>query len=321
MSRCWARVLAGTGLLLGLGSCTSKQEALRNQTVLQVNSISFSTQEFADRLALKLRNFDALQVKDESNLQRAKEDVLQTLVLEGLTRQYAADKKIRISDADLDMEIQKIRNTYPDELAFKKALSDEKTSFASWRRNLEISFLQKKVANQLANALPEPTDAELKEDYEGNKAQYNSPARVRLKQIVVDKEDSARRLLAELAKGTDISSLAKQYSIAPEADRGGDTGWIDKGTLEVFDQAFKMKPGSRSKIIKSPYGFHIYELVQRENESHLSFNEAKAKIRALLLEQREQKAFSAWLEEQVRKAKVLRNDEMIRAIQVSTRGN
>ena len=91
--------------------------------------------------------------------------------------------------------------------------------------------------------------------------------------------------------------------------------------LEVFDQAFKLNVGGRTKILKSPYGWHIYELLKKEPEARLSFPEAKAKIRTRLTEAKSQDLFSKWLEEQVRKSSVKRNDAVIRAIKVTTRGS
>ena len=112
---------------------------------------------------------------------------------------------------------------------------------------------------------------------------------------------------------------AKQFSMAPEGASGGDTGWIEKGTLEVFDLAFKMNAGQRSKILKSPYGYHIYEVIKKEPEARLSFLEAKARIRTRLMEAKSQQVFTNWLEENVRKSSVKRNDELIKAIKVTTK--
>ncbi len=82
-----------------------------------------------------------------------------------------------------------------------------------------------------------------------------------------------------------------------------------------------MSVGARSKILKSPYGWHIFEVMKKEPEARLSFPEAKAKIRARLSEIKAQQVFTKWLEEQVRKSSVKRNDAVIRAIKVTTRGS
>ena len=144
---------------------------------------------------------------------------------------------------------------------------------------------------------------------------------MKLRQIVLEKDDDARRILEQLEKGASLAKLAKEFSIAPEGSNGGDTGWLPKGTLDVFDQAFKMNVGARSKILKSPYGFHIYEVLKKEPEGRLNFSEAKDKIRAILKERREQATFSSWLEEQVRKSNVKKDEALIQAIKVTTRGS
>ena len=74
-------------------------------------------------------------------------------------------------------------------------------------------------------------------------------------------------------------------------------------------------------MLKSPYGFHIYEVLKKEPEAHLSFTEAKAKIKTLLEERRDQEAFMKWLEQELKASKVMRDDRLIDAIQVTTRGS
>ncbi|MES2964866.1 MAG: peptidyl-prolyl cis-trans isomerase [Bdellovibrionota bacterium] len=306
---------------LSLASCFSREDAVLDKTVLVVNAHEVSTREFAERLASKLRDFDALHAKDESSLDRAKEDIVHQFVLEFVTRDFATAQKISVTKDDVEAKARDVRSSYPDDYAFRRALADGNLSIEKWKRDLEFSVLQKKVVEAVTEKMPEPTEADLKADFDATKTQWQQPARVRLRQIVLEKEDDAKRIMDELEAGKSLAALAKEFSVAPEGSNGGDTGWLDKGTLEVFDQAFKMKEGARSKILKSPYGYHIYELIKKEPETRLNFQDAKAKIRARLMEQRSQTLFSQWLEAQVRKSSVKRNDAVLRAIKVSTRGS
>lgn len=310
-------------LAVGLFSagCFSQKSVVLNKTALKVNGTEISTKEFSERLAARLRNLDALHAKDENNLNRAKEETVQAVILEVIARDYAKKNGITVSKTELDEKVTEIRSRYPDELAFRRAMAEENMSVEKWREELKFTLLQKKIFQKITETLPAPSEAEMKEFYENNKLLFVQPARIRLRQIVLEKEDDAKRIMDELAAGADLSSLAKKFSIAPEGANGGDTGWLEKGILEVFDQAFKMNVGQRSKIVKSPYGYHIYEVLKKESDGRLSFQEAKAKIRAQLLERLEQKAFSAWLEEQVRKASVHKNEALIQAIKVTTRGS
>ena len=309
-------VMAGT-----LTGCWGLRPSVSDKPILKINSTNISTQEFADRLARQMRNYDALQVKDAGNLQHAKDQTVQMFVIEVLTKDYAKKAGLVISDADIEAESKNLRKSYPDDLTFRRALADENVSYDQWKKDIAFTLLQKKVYAQVTKDAPEPTEAEMKEYYDANKLRFQRSARLQLRQIVVEKEDTARRLLQDLASGGDMGKLAKQYSIAPEADNGGVTDWIEKGTLDIFDQGFKMPLRQRSKVLQSPYGYHIFEVIKKEPESHLSFADAKANIKTLLKERKDQGAFSAWLEQQVRQSSVLRNDELIGAIKVSTKGN
>jgi peptidyl-prolyl cis-trans isomerase C len=302
-----------------LTGCFSQERAILNKTVLTVNDTDVSTQEFSERLATRLKHFDALQVKDPSTLKRAKNDTVQLFVLEIIAKDFASKNKIAVSTAELDAEVQSIRSRYPDDFAFRRSLTDERLTFDQWRDELSFTLLQRKIFAKINEQSPDPTEAEMKDYYEKNKTMFQMPARVRLRQVVLEREDDAKRILAEINSGKELGKLAKKYSVAPEAENDGDTGWIAKGTLDVFDQAFKMNVGARSKILQSPYGYHIYEVLGKSPEGRLSFNEAKAKIRALLIEKREQTTFSSWLQEQVRKTKVKKNEDLINAIKVTTR--
>jgi parvulin-like peptidyl-prolyl isomerase len=292
-----------------------------DKPVLIVNGHKVSTQEFSERLALRLRTYDALTAKDSTNLERAKAETVKAFVLEFIARDYAKTNKIEVNKAELEAEATKLRSNYPDEFAFRRALADENIKYDDWKSDLELNVLQKKILTQITAKSAEPVEKDMQEYYDSHKAMWNYPARVRLRQIVLAKEDDAKRIEEQLQKGESITKLAKQFSIAPEGETGGDTGWIPKGTLDVFDTAFKMKEGQRSKILKSAYGYHIFELIKKEPEGRLNFLDAKAKIRAALKERQEQVLFSSWLEEQIRKSDVKKDDSLIQAIKVTTRGS
>jgi peptidyl-prolyl cis-trans isomerase C len=308
-------------LALSISGCFSKRQAVLDKTILEINQTKISTQTFSDRLAKQLKHQDALVAKDETVLDRAKEEIIKSFVFEVIARDYAKKSGIEVSDRDVDSRVNQIRSNYPDDIAFRRALGEENLSIDQWKKDIAFSLLQKKIFGEIAKGMNEPTEAEILSFYEKNKNQFITPPRVRLRQIVLEKEDDAKRILDSLNNHADFAKLAREFSVAPEGQNGGDTGWINKGTLEVFDLAFKMPLGSRSKILKSTYGYHIYDVIKKEPEAHLSFSEAKAKIRAQLVEHNEQVAFSVWLEKQVRITTVRRNDTLIRAIKVTTRGS
>lgn len=299
--------------------CTQRESRLANRTVVEVNGRAISTKVFAERLARHLRNRDPLTVKDPLLLERAKNDLADALVLQIIAEQWAEKNGVTATDADVDRRVSEVRAEYQDELGFRRMLADENISIEIWRDELRQSLLRKRVYEKVTSKTGEPTESEVKAYYEANKKDWQRPARIRLKQIVLDKEEDAKRVYEEVVKGRDMGALAKQFSVMPEASAEGDTGWIEKGILEVFDQAFKMNVGAKSKIIKSPYGWHIYQVIGKEPERRLTLEQARPSIVRELKERRAQSDFAQWLEEQIRLSTVKRDDAILKSISLSTR--
>ncbi len=292
---------------------------MKAKPAVTVNAANLTAEAFAMRLARKLKDYDALFAKDQQNLKRAKEQTVQDFVLEVLTKEYAKERNLQISASARDDESAKIRSKYPDDIAFRRALSQENISYEQWLRDLEYSILQRLVHAEISKDIAPPKEEAIREYYALNRTMFSRPARIKIRQIVVEKEDVAKRLYKEIQEGAALGVLAKEYSVAPEAFKNGETDWIEKGSLEVFDQAFRLSPGQRSKIVKSPYGFHIYEVIKKESEVHLSLQEARATVGRHLREKQEQIAFSSWLDQALRKSQVSRNEDLIQAVKVSTK--
>jgi peptidyl-prolyl cis-trans isomerase C len=262
-----------------------------------------------------------LSLKDQALVARAKEDVIQGFIIETLVNEYARSNSILLDEARVTARVEEVRKGFPDDLAFRRSLADENLTMDDWRADIGRSILQKQIFDHLVQGLPAPTEAELKAEYERTKSEFVRAPRVKLRQIVVPREEDAKKVMDQLAAGRRLADLARSLSVAPEAENGGETDWIEKGVLDVFDIAFKMPVGGRSKILKSPYGWHIYDVLKREPESRLSFDSARPKLQTQLREQAGQRAFADWLEAQIRRSRVLRNEDLIRSISVSTKAS
>lgn len=72
-----------------------------------------------------------------------------------------------------------------------------------------------------------------------------------------------------LNAGADFAETAKQFSESPDKESGGDLGFIEKGslTLIAFEQkAFSLPVGQTSDPFETPLGFHIVNVLARENQ-------------------------------------------------------
>jgi peptidyl-prolyl cis-trans isomerase C len=138
--------------------------------------------------------------------------------------------------------------------------------------------------------------------------------------VVLATEADAKVIETQLKAGKNMSDVAAAHSITPEGkQRKGDVGWVEKGVMDGFDAAFTMRQGQRSQIIKSPYGYHVFEVTAKRSAQARPFDQVKEQIRRSLIANREQAIYTSWLESELRKARVLRDDELIGQIRIETR--
>ena len=305
--------------LIGFISCDWNGSKISNKTVLQVNESKLTAKEFADQLARRLKGYDALSAKDPMNVKRAKEDIIRNYILRSLIVHYGNIESIEVTNADLEKEINTFRTSYPDDLSFRRALAEENLSMAVWKEDLRHSLLEKKVFAKITEKVPKPSDEEINKYFDENKNLYKRNERIYLRQIISDDLSKAQSIRDELKK-KDFSDLAKKYSVAPEAKAGGLVGWIEKGSVDIFDKAFALPIGSISPVLESSYGFHIFKVEKKLPPGYAAKDEVKIEIIQTLKGKKEQAEFAAWLDKQIRASRVLKDTALIDAIGVETRG-
>lgn len=306
-------------LLLTLPSgCFFKSTQVADQAVIQVDERSMNLKEFADRLSRQLKNFDALAAKDPSLIDRARRTVIQDYLMEALFTRFASENKIEVSETEWDQEVTQIRSGFPDDVSFRHSLAEENLSLSEWREKIRFLILQRKVFALFQKKIEAPREEEIKKYYEENKERFRHAERVLLRQIVVDDLGKAQDLHQELRKKNFVE-LATQYSISPEAKSGGLIGWVDRGSVDIFDKAFSLAIGATSQVLESAYGFHIFKVDKKDPAGFKKFEEVKDLIAKILVGQKEQKEYTQWLDEQLRLSRVSINRDLINQLKVETR--
>jgi len=104
------------------------------------------------------------------------------------------------------------------------------------------------------------TDAEIKAEYDKFVA-ANGGKEYRARHILVEKEDEAKALIADLKKGGKFEDLAKKASKDPGSGaNGGDLDWASAASYvpEFASALVKLEKGQLTDVpVKSQFGFHV----------------------------------------------------------------
>src|SRR6201997_5313380 len=124
------------------------------------------------------------------------------------------------------------------------------------------------------------TDDAMKKVYDDASKQISSEQEVHARHILVETEDEAKAIKAELTKGADFAELAKKKSKDPGASDGGDLGFFTKDQMvpEFSNVAFSLEPGKISDPVKSQFGWHIIKVEEKRNRKAPDFEQVKAQI-------------------------------------------
>jgi peptidyl-prolyl cis-trans isomerase C len=124
------------------------------------------------------------------------------------------------------------------------------------------------------------TDEEMKKVYDDTAKQISGEQEIHARHILVETEDEAKAVKAELDKGADFAELAKKKSKDPGASDGGDLGFFTKDQMvpEFSEAAFKLEPGQISDPVKSQFGWHIIKVEEKRNRKPPEFDQVKGQI-------------------------------------------
>jgi peptidyl-prolyl cis-trans isomerase D len=153
------------------------------------------------------------------------------------------------------------------------------------KRKVKYALVDMQAIRNKTTVSPE----DIQRSYEDNEKQYSTPEQVRASHILLKtdgKDDAAvkkqaEELLAKVKSGADFAKLATQYSEDDASKvKGGDLDFFSKGQMvpEFDKNAFSMKPGDISDLVKTQFGYHIIKVTDKKPATKKSLDEVRAQI-------------------------------------------
>ena len=242
--------------------------------------------------------------------------LLQDLIMDKLVAEAASTEKV--SDADVDAELAKIKGQFPDEKAFQEQISQAGMTPEKLKENIRTGLQQSRwVKSQVKT--PEVTDDQAKTFYDSNIQEFEQPETVKASHIlfmvdpdasadvVKQKEAAAAKAAERAAAGEDFTKLAKELSEEPGAsESGGDLGFFPKDRMvpEFAEVAFAQKVGDISKPVKSQFGWHVIKVTDKKAAGTVPFDQVKEQVVSYLKSTNQREAVQAVLNKLKESAKI-----------------
>ena len=173
---------------------------------------------------------------------------------------------------------------------------DQSPQFTAYRERLEAQTLREALYQQLLSGPFPVSDAEVRELYN----RRTTATRVRL--IFAFEEGFVRQAAKDLARGEDFAVVADRYNPTGLVPPGGDTGFLQPGSLLVpLDDVVRLSPPGKiiGPLAAGTEGWFLVRVEERKTVPQPPFDEVRSQL-AEMLRQRKQRAAYAHVFEQLK---------------------
>ena len=166
-----------------------------------------------------------------------------------------------------------------------------KAELAKLKDRLLTSFAVEKALERVS-----VTDKDAEEYYEANKEKFAMGETVNASHILVETEEKALDILAEIDAGKSFEDAAKEYSSCPSKENGGSLGDFGRGQMvPEFDTAvFEMQIGEVTRVpVKTQFGYHLIKLNSKNEATLAPFSQIAPQIKEMLLGEKRRAAYES----------------------------
>lgn len=222
--------------------------------------------------------------------------LLERMITDRVQLQFARETGLRISDIELDAAMRRIAEGNRMSLQdFRAALEKDGIVWSKFREEIREEIVLSRLRDREVESRIVVSDGEI-DNYLANPDQgaEMDNAEVQTAHIILRVPEQAtpdqlmrigaraQAALDQLRRGESFAKVAASYSDAPDGLTGGLMGArpLDRLPALYADAIRKLKPGEVSDILRSPAGFHIVKLIDKQGGSSVKTGVALKQTRA-----------------------------------------
>jgi parvulin-like peptidyl-prolyl isomerase len=258
-------------LLIGITSCKANSSGLPTTTVAvpsePVQEVTVIPSDTPEPMAARVNDYVLSLEEYQAELSRYElilagsalgekavspsEVVIQSMIEDVLLKQGAEESGYQQDPNILQQKLEEITNRIGGSSVLDSWMQKNGYDIDSLKKALEISIAASWMRDKIVNDVP--SEAE----------------QIHALQILVLSEPEALGILQQLRTGADFATIAEQYDPITK----GDLGWFPRDYLlqpAVEEAAFSLQIGATSDVIATSSGYHIIQVVEREDNHPLS---------------------------------------------------
>lgn len=257
---------------------------------------------------------------DSPQYQAALQQVMPQLVGVEVSKAYAQENDIAVTQKDVDEEIKTIKGQIVEqakasgqdlgrEEAFEEALKQADLTEDQLRQDIRDQLPIQKVQEEVTGNV-KPSDAEIEAFYDENKdVQFATPEQRCISHILFNKDqkNKAEDVKQQLQDDGDFAKLAKEFSQDPGSkDKGGELGCQGEGSFvpEFEKAAFNADEGEVVGPVETEFGQHVIKVTETRAAETAPLEEVKPQIREQLSQEQQATEFEKWLEKEEKRRNI-----------------
>ncbi len=217
----------------------------------------------------------------------SKRELLERMIENRLLLQEAKREGIKVSEGEVQENIERVKAGFLSEKAFEMALEREGITIEDLEKRYREELMIKKLIDKEVKPEVEVTKKEIRDYYEKNKRRFRKEERVKMRHILFEDYSQSLKAWNKIKSGVDFEEVAKR----------GHLGSFKRGQLDrkIEEAAFTLKEGEISQIVKTEAGYHIIKLEKKEEARLKKLSEVKEEIRNILSSQKMEQKIKEYL--------------------------
>jgi foldase protein PrsA len=241
-----------------------------------------------------------LKTQCEQQYASLKQQVLGFLISANWVIGEAAEKGVKVSDAEVEKQFNQIKTQqFPQEATFQKFLASSGQTVSDLLLRVKLDMLSSKIQEKITKeGGKKPSQKEIAAYYEQHKSQYGQPEKRNILIVLTKTQAQAEKAKKEIESGKSFASVAKADSIDPVSKAaGGSLPGVVKGQEEkaLSEAVFSAKLNVLGGPIKTPFGYYVYEVKKTIPGSQQALAQVQSSIQQQLAATKQQKALSEFV--------------------------